>query len=119
MDIVNIASEALQPLRDDGITVVEGWYREDMQKLHVTLYSLGDYEGGHSDDDPELDIASIQINIWSKKNQQSLKNRIRKLMKKNGFLYTGSNDDWESDTGIYNNAMRFIYAEEVQEEMEE
>lgn len=118
MDIVDIASKALQPLREDGITVQEGWYSADMHKMHVTLYSLGDYEGGHSDDDPELDIASIQVNIWSKKNQQSLKNRIRKLMKKNGFLYMGSNDDWESDTGIYNNAMRFMYAEEAQEREE-
>lgn len=119
MDIIALSAEALQPLSDDGIIVQQGWYDKNIKKLHVTLWNLGDYEGAHADDATEVDVASVQVNIWSNKDQISLKNRIKKLMKKAGFYYMGGNDELEADTRIFNNAMRFLKAEEVAEEMEE
>jgi hypothetical protein len=44
--------------------------------------------------------------------------RIKKLMKKSGFIYTEGNDQIEPDTGIFTNAMRFLIMREA-EEMEE
>lgn len=110
-----MASDALQPIADSGIPVQQGWYDESAGKLHVTLWNLGDYEGGHSDDKEEIEIASIQVNIWSKKDQTALKNRIKKLMKKAGFYYMGGNDELETDTKIFMNAMRFMAAQETEE----
>lgn len=118
MDIVKMASDALKQIEDSGIPVQQGWYDEGIGKMHVTLWSLGDYEGGHSDDTEEVEIASLQVNIWSKKDQISVKNRIKKLMKKAGFYYMGGNDELETDTKIFTNAMRFMAVQEVQE-MEE
>lgn len=118
MDIIALASEALKPISDDGITVRQGWYDKEMQKLHVTLWSLGDYDGGHADDDTEVEVASVQVNIWSGKDQTSLKDRIRKLMKRAGFYYMGGNDELETDTKVFINAMRFMYAQEVAQEVE-
>lgn len=116
VDIIVLASKALKPVSDEGIPVRQGWYDEDMKKLHVTLWSLGDYDGGHADDDVEMEIASVQVNIWSDKDQVSLKARIKKLMKKAGFYYMGGNDELETDTKVFINALRFLYAQEVGEE---
>jgi len=116
VDIITLASEALKPVSDDGITVRQGWYDEEMKKLHVTLWSLGDYDGEHADDDTEVEVASVQVNIWSGKDQISLKKRIKKLMKKAGFYYMGGNDELETDTKVFINAMRFMYAQEADKE---
>lgn len=113
VDIIALASEALKPVSDNGITVRQGWYDEEIQKLHVTLWSLGDYEGAHADDGVDVDVASVQVNIWSGRDQISLKNRIRKLMKEAGFYYIGGNDELETDTKVFINAMRFMYAQEA------
>nr|WP_302593956.1 hypothetical protein [uncultured Acetatifactor sp.] len=116
MDIIALASKALKPVSDDGTTVRQGWYDEDMRKLHVTLWSLGDYDGVHADDAVEVEIASVQVNIWSDKDQVSLKDRIKKLMRKAGFYYMGGNDELETDTKVFINAMRFMYAQEAEKE---
>lgn len=117
MDIIERAADALQELSKEGIIVQQGWYDEDIETLHVTLWNLGDYDGGHSDDEAEIEVASVQVNIWSKEDQVKLKKRIKKLMKKAGFYFMGSNDNLETDTKIYMNAMRFMLAQE--KEMEE
>ena len=56
MDIIKLASDALKPISDGGIPVQQGWYDESIGKVHVTLWSLGDYEGGHSDDAEEVEV---------------------------------------------------------------
>lgn len=115
MDIIKMASDALQPVADSGIPVQQGWYDESAGKLHVTLWCLGDYGGGHSDDAEEIEIASLQVNIWSRKDQTALKRRIRELMKGAGFYYMGGSDELETDTKIFTNAMRFMAAQETEE----
>lgn len=119
MDIIKSAAEALKPVSDSGIKVQAGWYDDSIEDVHVTLWYMGDYEGAHSDDDVELDVAMIQVCIWSKTDQQGLKKRIKRLMKKAGFYYTEGNDQLEADTGIFMNAMRFLLMEEAEEDKEE
>lgn len=119
MDIIKSAADALKPVSDSGIRVQAGWYDESIGDIHVTLWYMGDYDGGHSDDDVEIDVASIQVCIWSKNDQQNLKKQIKKLMKKAGFYYTDGNDQLEADTGIFMNAMRFLLMEEAEEDKEE
>lgn len=116
MDIIKKAADALQVLTDEGITVQQGWYDKNIKGLHVTLWNLGDYDGEFSDDDAEVECASVQVNIWSGRDQISLKNRIKKLMKAAGFYFMGANDKLETDTRIFINAMRFLAAEEKKEE---
>lgn len=119
MDIIAEAAEAMEELEDEGIPVQQGWYDKNANKLHVTLWNLGDYPGTHSDDDEESEIATVQVNIWSKKDQIKLKKRIKKLMKKAGFIFLGSNDNLETETKIYSNAMRFMLCREIEQEDEE
>lgn len=118
MDVIGLAAEALKPISDEGTIVQQGWYDESLKRLHVTLWKLQDTEDAHSDDECEIEAASIQVNIWSRSDQQALVKRIRKLMKENGFLFQEGNDQNETDTGIFINAMRFLILKEA-EEMEE
>ena len=116
MDIIAMAAEALEPLRDEGIIVQQGWYDGSLKKLHVTLWKLRDYENAHSDDDVEIEAATIQVNVWSREDQQELVKKNKKVMKEHGFAYTEGNDQAEPDTGIFMNAMRFLKLQEKEEE---
>ena len=118
MDVIKLAADALKPISDAGTIVQQGWYDESLGQLHVTLWSLGDSEAGHSDDGCEIEAASIQVNIWSERDQQQLKKKIKKLMKEAGFLYLAGNDELETDTRIFINAMRFQIIQEAEEEEE-
>lgn len=118
MDIIKMASDALKPLQEEGIPVQQGWY-DGSRNLHVTLWNLEEYEGAHSDDEGEIEVASVQVNIWSDRDQVKLKKRIRRLMKKAGFYYTDSHDEMETDTKIFINAMRFMAAQEMEAEEDE
>lgn len=119
MDVIKMAAEALKPLTDEGITVQQGWYDGSLKRLHVTLWKLRDYEAAHSDDECDVEGATIQVNVWSQEDQQELVRRIKKLMKANGFFYTEGNDQAETDTGVFMNAMRFLMIWEAEEEKEE
>lgn len=119
MDIISKAAEALQPISKRGIRVEQGWYDAKYNDLHITLWLLSDAEDSHSDDDADVLKAQIQINIWSKHDQVSLKNEIRKLLKQNGFAYLGGNDDLDTEAKVFMNAMRFEYAEETEENFNE
>ncbi|BFL44249.1 hypothetical protein [Agathobacter rectalis] len=39
-DIIKDASDALKPIEDRGITVMQGWYDKDLNKCHVTLWDF-------------------------------------------------------------------------------
>lgn len=119
MDIVGKTLETLAVLEDEGIIVQQGWYDESIKKLHVTVWNLGDYGGEGSDDETEVEIAAVQVCIWSNKDQVNLKKRIKHLMCKAGFAFMGANDNLETDTKIFMNAARFMAAEEAEQEDEE
>mgnify|MGYP000756081239 CR=1 FL=1 len=118
MDVISMAAEALKPISDDGIIVQQGWYDRSLKQLHVTLWKLRDYEAGHSDDECDVEGATIQVNVWSNEDQQDLVKRIKKLMKAHGFSYTEGNDQAEPDTGVFMNAMRFLMIWEAEEKEE-
>ena len=59
-DIIKDASDALKPIEDRGITVMQGWYDKDLNKCHVTLWDLGETDDNFSDDDAEGVTLSLQ-----------------------------------------------------------
>lgn len=119
MDVVAMAAEALKPISESGIIVQQGWYDAELNTIHVTLWKMRDFSAAHSDDGCEVEAASIQINIWSKEDQQDLVKKIKKLMKAYGFQFTEGNDQTETDTGLFVNAMRFVIIREAEEDKEE
>lgn len=107
-DIVQDVSKTLQPISGRGITVMQGWYDKNIKECHVTLWDLGETDDNYSDDDAEGVTLSVQITIFSPKDEINLAREIKSLMKADGFSFEGRNgDDSEPEDGIYMKAQRF------------
>ena len=114
MDIIEFIANALTEISNRGICVISGWYDEDINDTHITFCELNDRTGEVSDDEEESIIHHIQVDIWSKRDDWTLKKEVRKLMAKSEFGYIDGEDFFETDTKIYHKALRFNYVEEVQ-----
>ena len=99
MDIIEVIAKALESISLKGITVVQGWYDENINDTHITFCELSD--------------RSNNIDIWSKKDEWKLKKEVKKLMLNNDFGYIGGQNFFEPDTKIYHKSLRFSYLEEV------
>ena len=69
-----------------------------------------------TDDDPALfaedqevgSVAYIDIDIFSSGNYLAIEKKIKKVMKENNFIRTGSSPDmYENDTGLYHKTLEF------------
>ncbi len=120
-DIVKDAADALAPLTVDGITVMQGWYDKNVKDCHVTLWDMGEEEAVYSDDEVEGVTQTVQVTIFSPRDETALASRIKRLMKKNGFDFEGrSPDDSKPEDGIYMKAQRFSkYYDETEDEEDE
>lgn len=116
-DIIKDAAEALKRISESGTQVVQGWYKKDIKKRHVTLWDLGEIDESHSDDSAEGVRQSVQVTIFSQEDEVALATEIKKQMKQHGFIFEARNaDDSEPQNGIYMKAQRF---NKFYDEMEE
>lgn len=117
MDIIEVVARALKEISDRGITVVQGWYDENINDTHITFCELSDRTNEVSDDEEESIAHTIQVDIWSKKDEWQLKKEVKKLMINNDFGYIEGQDFIEVDKNngsvLYHKALRFNYVEEV------
>ena len=91
-DIIKDASDALKPISDRKIIVMQGWYDKNLHDRHVTLWDLGEND--------EVELAR----------------EIKSLMKENDFSFDGRNgDDSKPEDGIYMKAQRFSKFYEMEE----
>ena len=119
LDIIKDATKSLRQISDRGITVMQGWYDKNIKECHVTLWDLGETDDNYSDDDAEGVRLSVQVTIFSNKDEIELAREVKGLMTSNGFDFEGRNgDDSEPEDEIYMKAQRFskFYAFEESEE---
>lgn len=115
-DIIKDASDALMPISERGIIVMQGWYDKNIHECHVTLWDLGEDEDNFSDDNAEGVTLQVQVTIFSENDEIDLVREIKGLMKENGFSFTGRNgDDSQPEDGIYMKAQRFEKYYETEE----
>lgn len=115
-DIIADATAALKPIAEQGIIVMQGWYDKDINDTHVTLWDLGESDENFSDDDAEGVSLSVQVTIFSKRDEVELARRIKTLMKSSGFEFEGRNgDDSQPQDKIYMKAQRFSRFYETEE----
>lgn len=108
-DVIKDAAEALKPISDRGITVMQGWYDKDIKACHVTLWDLGEDERFYSDDEPEGAIFSLNVTVFSREDEVELTREIRKLMKKREFVFdTRAGDETQPEDGVYAKTQRFL-----------
>ena len=82
-DIIKDASDALKPISDRKIIVMQGWYDKNIHDKHVTLWDLGENDENYSDDDAEGVTLSVQVTIFSESDEVELAREIKSLMKAN------------------------------------
>lgn len=64
----------------------------------------------YGDGDEQQEIASCQIDIWSKKaDYTQLKKEIRSAMKIAGFLFSNASDTYENDVQLYHGVLTFNF----------
>ena len=85
-DIIKDASDALKPISDRKIIVMQGWYDKNIHDRHVTLWDLGENDENFSDDDAEGVTLSVQVTIFSENDEVELAREIKKLMKEKGLI---------------------------------
>lgn len=113
MDIIEIIARVLESISSRGVTVVQGWYDENINNTHITFCELSDRSNNSSDDEEEDILHTVQIDIWSLKDEWQLKKEVKKLMLNNDFGYVEGQDFFETDTKIYHKSLRFNYLEEA------
>lgn len=113
LDIIEVIANVLKPISDRGIIVVQGWYDKNINDTHITFCELSDRSNDFSDDEEENIVHTIQVDIWSKKDEWQLKKEVKKLMLQNDFGYLDGANSFETDTQIHHKALRFNYLEEV------
>ena len=75
-DIIKDASDALKPISDRRIIVMQGWYDKNIHDRHVTLWDLGENDENFSDDDAEGVTLSVQVTIFSENDEVELANYL-------------------------------------------
>ena len=85
-DIIKDASDALKPISDRKIIVMQGWYDKNIHDRHVTLWDLGENDENFSDDDAEGVTLSVQVTIFSESDEVELAREIKSIMKENDFV---------------------------------
>lgn len=115
-DIIKDAADALKPISDRGIIVMQGWYVKNIHDRHVTLWDLGENDENFSDDNAEGVTLSVQVTIFSESDEVDLAREIKALMKEKEFSFEGRNgDDSKPEDGIYMKAQRFSKYYETEE----
>lgn len=74
-DIIKDASDALKPISDRRIIVMQGWYDKNIHDRHVTLWDLGENDENFSDDDAEGVTLSVQVTIFQRMTRLNLRGK--------------------------------------------
>lgn len=74
-DIIKDASDALKPISDRKIIVMQGWYDKNIHDKHVTLWDLGENDENYSDDDAEGVTLSVQVTIFQRVTRLNLRGK--------------------------------------------
>lgn len=84
------------------------------QPSYLTFFLVNNYDDDYSDNNGEIDVYSIQIDLWSKEDTTTLKEEIKKELKKT-FRDVTFQDLYEDETSTYHTAFRCYYYEESEE----
>lgn len=80
---------------------------------HITFFEVVDVPRRHADDELMNTQKTMQIDVWSKGNFNSLVEQVKALMKDAGFLFSSGQDFYEDDTQYYHYALTYNYSVNV------
>lgn len=116
MDVIKAAAIALKPISERNISVSQTWYSENLKLPHIALTLTDEKPYLFSEDSEEITAYTIQISVFSTKDEFELLKEIKKLMKSAGFLFSERmTDDIDTEQKRFMQAMRFNIYEETEE----
>ena len=74
----------------------------------LSFHFFGHRPSLHGDGDPVREECNCQIDIWTRNGMSHLiERKVRRVMKKAGFLYVREDDNFEESIGIYQKTIVF------------
>lgn len=116
MDVIKVAAKALKTISDRNINVSQTWYSENLKLPHIALTFISERPYFFSEDDEEVIEYTIQVSVFSTKDEYMLLKEIKKLMKSANFLFSERmQDDIDIKQKRFMQALRFNIYEEYKE----
>lgn len=116
MDVIAKAARALSKISERGIEVSQEWYSDNLKLPHVALTFIDETPLSHSEDEEEITEYTIQVSVFSTKDERELLKEIKKALKNDGFLFSERmQDDIDTKQKRFMQAMRFNAYEETEE----
>lgn len=84
------------------------------ETTYITFFEIVDVPKLHAENKLKSTQTSIQVDVWSKGNYESLVATVKSLMGEAGFLYSGGRGFYEPDTKIYHYALTYNYKNKVE-----
>ena len=81
------------------------------ERPYITYFEANNYDEDYTDDEAETNTHSLQIDLWSKKDERDLINKIKKALKE-VFYDVTYQELYEDATEIYHTAFRCYFYEE-------
>jgi len=76
---------------------------------YVTYTFIDEWGAAFAENEETATNYSVQIDVFSKSDFMELVKKIKEKMKDNDFYRTSVNEFYETDTGLYHCAIRFVY----------
>ena len=112
MNINKLLIDTLRPL---GLDVRYRVY-SGSNSTYITFFELNNMDDDYSDGENEIEVHSLQIDLWSKNDVTQFKKDIKQALKRN-FKDVTYQDLYEPDTKIFHIAFRCYFYEEKESEL--
>ncbi|MED3972251.1 hypothetical protein COM86_12715 [Priestia megaterium] len=107
MNIYDLIEELLAPLEvTTGVIKVI-----DPPETYITYFQYDEGSAGFVDDKEARTIYFIQVDVWSKIDTFSLGKQVQNILTENGFIRRSVFHDYEEDTELFRQGMRFYYTQ--------
>lgn len=108
---MNINKLIIDTLKPFNIPIRENKY-SGSEKTYITFFEMNNYDEDYSEDINEIEVHSLQIDLWSNCDVTQLKKEVKKVLKTvfNDVTFTSL---YEDDTETHHVAFRCYFYEEV------
>ncbi len=103
---MSLNSVIISTLSPTGVPVAFQVYRGSAT-TYIRFFEIVDVPTVHAENEVKYSQKSIQVDVFSTGNYDALIEQVKTLMKDAGFLWKGSRELYENDTGLYHYALTY------------
>ena len=99
---MSILEELTALLATADIPVETGIFSDEAPDTYIVIVPMTDTFDLHADNAPGIDIQEVRLSLFSKGSYTNIKNRLVRLLLREGFTITGRTyNGYETDTGYH------------------